>query len=102
MIRPIHWAVSLGLLLGVVPAAGAQRADTLALSLGDAITLALRTGDEARLAAAEIDVTEAQLTQARAGVLPQLRLNSSYQRVFESARGQAVGRFFNQPNTYNT
>ena len=97
-----YWAAALGLLVGTGAPADAQRADTLALSLGEAVSLALRAGDEVREAQAQIDVTEAQVRQARAGVFPQLRLNSSYQRVFESARGQAVGRFFNQPNTYST
>ncbi|MEP7000446.1 MAG: TolC family protein [bacterium] len=39
-------------------------------------------------------------TVARASLLPQLRLTSSYVHVYESARGQAVGTVFNQPNTY--
>ncbi|HEY0674571.1 MAG TPA: TolC family protein, partial [Longimicrobiales bacterium] len=45
---------------------------------------------------------DAQVTSARAGGLPQLRLSSTYNHVFENARANAVGQIFNQPNTYNT
>ena len=78
----------------------AQRQDTLALTLEDAVRLALRVGDEARLASAQIQLTDAQITTARAGGLPQLRVNASQTHVIENARAQAVGAIFNQPNTY--
>ncbi len=74
--------------------------DSVALSLPDALSRALRIGDEARAAAAQIDVTDAQVTIARAAGLPQLRLNANQSHVFESARAAAVGAIFNQPNTY--
>ena len=74
--------------------------DTLALSLAEAVGRALRTGDEARAAAARTDVTDAQVTIARAAGLPQLRLTGNQSRVFESARASAVGAIFNQPYTY--
>lgn len=79
--------------------AGASR-DTLRLSVDEAVTIALRQSDEVGLAAAQVDVAEAQYGAARANVLPQLRVTSSYLHVYESARGQAVGQVFNQPNTY--
>jgi outer membrane protein TolC len=90
------------LLLGalMVPAAEAQRVDTLRLSMEDAVGRASRAADEARIAAMQVEVADAQLEVARAGALPQLRLSGGYTRVFESARGSAVGRFFSQPNTY--
>lgn len=81
-------------------AASASTADSVALSLPDALSRALRTGDEARAAAAQIDVTDAQVTIARAAGLPQLRINANQSHVFESARAAAVGSIFNQPNTY--
>src|SRR4051812_42931193 len=77
-----------------------RSSDTLRLSLGDAVSIALRQSDEIGLAAAQVDVADAAFGAARANVLPQLRLNSSYTHVYESARGQAVGSVFNQPNTY--
>ncbi len=83
-------------------AASAQTADSLSLTLDDAITSALRTGDEARAAALRVDVADAQVTVARAAALPQLRINATQTHVMESARAQAVGAVFNQPNTYNT
>jgi len=75
-------------------------ADSVALSLPDALSRALKVGDEARAAAAQVDVTDAQVTIARAAGLPQLRFNGNQSHVYESARAAAVGQIFNQPNTY--
>ncbi|HEU5174279.1 MAG TPA: TolC family protein [Gemmatimonadaceae bacterium] len=75
-------------------------ADTVRLSLGDAVETALRTSDEVMLASAQTEVADAQVTVARASALPQLRINSTYNRAFESARANAVGQLFNQPETY--
>ncbi len=75
--------------------------DTLRLSLEDAVETGLRSGDEVRLAAAAADIADAQLDLARSALLPQLRINSSYTRTFESARSNAVSSVFNQPNTYS-
>jgi outer membrane protein TolC len=80
---------------------GASR-DTVRLTVDDAVAIALRQSDEMGIAAAQIDVADAQYGAARANTLPQLRLSGSYLRVYESARGQAVGSVFNQPNTYIT
>jgi outer membrane protein TolC len=80
--------------------AQAQSTDTLALSLEAAVGRAVQLGDEGRIAAAETDIAEAEVTVARAAGLPQLRLNASQSHVMESARAQAVGQVFNQPNTY--
>jgi outer membrane protein TolC len=81
---------------------GAVSRDTLRLSVDDAVAIALRQSDEMGIAAAQIDVADAQYGAARANTLPQLRFSGSYLRVYESARGQAVGSVFNQPNTYIT
>lgn len=75
--------------------------DTIRLSLDEAVTLGLRTGDEVRLSAAQALSAEAQYDLARASLFPQIRLSSSYTRTFESARSNAVSAVFNQPNTYN-
>lgn len=74
--------------------------DTLALTLPAAVQRGLRLGDEARAAAYQVDVADAQVTIARASGLPQLRLNGSQSHVMQSARASAVGAIFNQPNTY--
>ena len=78
------------------------RTDTLFLSLDAAVTRAVRQSDEMRLARAQVDVANAQITVARASVIPQLRITGNYNHVIENARAQAVGQIFNQPNTYNT
>jgi len=87
-------------ILLAAPAFG-QAQDTLQLSLVQAVDRAVRLGDEARLANAQVEVAEAQVLTARASGLPQLRLSGSFNHVYENARAQAVGSIFNQPNTYN-
>src|SRR5258705_8829708 len=83
--------------------AGIERArDTLRLSVDEAVTIALRQSDEMGIAAAQVDVADALYGAARANALPQLRFGGAYLHVYESARGQAVGAVFNQPNTYTT
>ena len=52
----------------------AQATDTLRLTLADAVTRAVRESDEVRLVAAQVDLTEAQVTTARAAGLPVLQL----------------------------
>lgn len=106
---PFAGMAALALLLPAAPrAAGAQpghpgaRADTLVLSLADAVERARRTSDEVQLAAAQVEVTEAQFTTARAGALPQLRINSAYTHVLQNARATIVGNIFGQNYTYNT
>jgi outer membrane protein TolC len=80
--------------------AAPRASDTLRLSLGDAVSIAMRQSDEIGIAAAQVDVADALYGSARANALPQLRFSSSYLHVYQSARGQAVGSVFNQPNTY--
>ena len=74
--------------------------DTVRLTVDDAVAIALRQSDELGVASALVDVADAQYGVARANALPQLRLTGAYLHVYESARGQAVGAVFNQPNTY--
>ena len=74
--------------------------DTLRLSLGDAVSIAMRQSDEVGISAAQVEIADAVYGGARASLFPQLRLSTSYVHVYESARGQAVGTVFNQPNTY--
>ena len=99
-------ALALGVVLLLSPArlraqGGVASADTVRLSLREAVDLGLRAGEEIGLSAAQALSAEAQYDLARASLLPQLRLNSSYTRTFESARSNAVSAVFNQPNTYN-
>src|SRR5690606_27987927 len=88
-------------LLAAPTLAAAQQPDTLRLSIRDAVSRAMESSEEVRLAGAQVDVTRAQLGVARSTALPQLRLATTYTHVVESARAQAVGQIFNQPNTYN-
>jgi outer membrane protein TolC len=80
----------------------AQRADTLRLSIEDAVTRMLRSSDEARAAWQLVQSTDAQVMSARAAGLPQMRLTSSYQQVLKNARAEMVSQIFGQKYTYNT
>ena len=82
--------------------ASAQTRDTLPLSLETAVERALTVSDEVLLARAQVELSDAQATVARASALPQLRVTGAYTHVLENARAQAVGQIFNQPNTYTT
>lgn len=99
-------AAALALLVPPSPAAAqpaaAGRPDTLTLSLGEAVERARRTADEVRLSDAQVDLAEAQFTTARAGALPQLRVNANYTHVLENARASIVGSIFGQNYTYQT
>jgi outer membrane protein TolC len=103
---PAGWArrtVALALLITshtLAAQAPTRLTDTLRLSLDQAVDLGLRQSDEIGLANAQVGVADAQYSNVRANALPQLRFNSTYTHVYESARGQAVGSLFNQPNTY--
>lgn len=79
----------------------AQAPDTTRLSLEDAVRRAVRESDEARVALAQIEVTDAQVTTARAVGLPQMRLASSYTQVLRNARAEIVGQtIFGQNYNY--
>src|SRR3982751_54309 len=80
----------------------APPSDTLRLSIEEAVVRALRQSDETKLAVAQVEVTEAQITTSRAAGLPQLRLNGAYTQVIENARANIVGSVFGQAFTYNT
>jgi outer membrane protein TolC len=90
----------ISLLLGLV--ISAQNPDTLQLSLEAAVDRALQVGDEVLLAKAQLELTGAQMTTARASSLPQVRISGQFTHVLENARANAVGQIFNQPNTYTT
>ena len=99
MIRPIIAAVFAT--FAAPSLALAQHADTLRLSLPNAVSMAMDRSDEIRLTRAQAEIADAQVGTARASALPQLRLNSTYSHAWENARANAVGQVFNQPNTYN-
>lgn len=82
--------------------ARAQSPDTLRLTLVETVDRMLRTSDEARIASAQVDLADAQVTSARAAGLPQLRLASTYSQQVENARALIVGNVFGQSFTYNT
>ncbi len=93
LVRPVAHAQS---------ASQSKSSDTLRLSLGEAVSIALRQSDEIGISAAQSEAADAAYGSARANALPQLRFNAAYLHTYESARGQAVGTVFNQPNTYTT
>jgi outer membrane protein TolC len=84
------------------PNALGQRSDTVRLAIGDVVAKTLRESDEIRLANTQIDVTEAQFTQARAAALPTLRFAGNYTQVTKNARAAIVSSLFGQSHTYTT
>jgi outer membrane protein TolC len=95
------------LLVALLPvpftAGSAQRADTVRLSVADAVARVLRESDEIRIGQAQYDVTGAQITQARAAGLPALNLRGSYTQTTRNARATIVsGSIFGQNYTYTT
>ena len=84
-----------------LPAARAQRADTVRIGIADAVDYVLRSSDENKLALLAVDNANAAVITARATGLPQLRLNSSYSQVLTNARAEIVGSVFGQSYTYN-
>ena len=93
------------LLLGslTAPTQGiAQATDTLRLTLADAVTRAVRESDEVRLVAAQVDLTEAQVTTARSAGLPVLQFTGNYTQVEKNARATIVGQIFGQNYNYTT
>lgn len=81
----------------------AQAPDSLRLTVQDAVTRMLRSSDEGRIADAQVELADAQVTAARAAGLPQLRLNSTYTQVLRNARAEIVGAaIFGQNFNYNT
>ncbi|HET9984835.1 MAG TPA: TolC family protein [Longimicrobiales bacterium] len=68
------------------PANGAvgAPADTLVLSVSDAVSWALERGEEVQLARAQVELAESQIKDARAAALPQLSANLGYTRTFAS------------------
>jgi outer membrane protein len=89
--------------LAPLSAASAQRADTVRISVIDALTRVLRESDEIRIGQAQLEVTGAQVTQARASGLPALNLRGSYTQQTRNARASIVSAgIFGQNYTYTT
>ena len=95
--------LAVALLLMPLTAGSAQRADTVRLSIADALTRVLRESDEMRIGQAQLSVTDAQVTQARAAGLPALNLRGGYTQQTKNARATIVSTgIFGQSYTYTT
>ena len=66
------------------PRADTARADSVAITLGDAIGRAVGQSQEVRLARAQVDLARAQVTAARSAALPQVNGGLNYTRTFAS------------------
>jgi outer membrane protein TolC len=92
----------------LLPAAlAAQRApavaarETLHLSMEDAVRRALETGDEIRLARAQVQQARGQVTQAWASALPEVRGSLTYQRTFASVFSSSSGSSNSGPGPFS-
>ncbi|MCU0622361.1 MAG: TolC family protein [Gemmatimonadaceae bacterium] len=97
---PLVCTVAAALLAAGAMPAQPGAADTLRLTLAEAVQRALRENGDVRSAAAQLEAIEAQVGLARATGLPTVTVNSSYQRLLQNARAEAIGQIFNQPLTY--
>lgn len=87
--------------LGLTGTAAAQQPTRITIE--EAIQRVLRESDEVRIARAQIELTDAQVTTARAAGLPQARLASNYSQVLKNARAEIVGQsIFGQNYNYNS
>ena len=66
------------------PRGDSARADSIAITLGDAIGRAVGQSQEVRLARAQVDLARAQVTSARSAALPQINGGVNYTRTFAS------------------
>lgn len=82
MKRPI--VIACGALLLTAPAAAQQPADSAAVSLEQAIEIAVGRSEEVRLAQSQVRLAEAQVGAARSAALPQLDARLAYTRTFAS------------------
>lgn len=78
----------------------AARADTLKLSIGEAVTHAITVSDESRLSRLALEITDAQFGAARAVSVPQLRFQGTNSQSLKNARGDIVGSAFQQSYTF--
>lgn len=75
------------MMAALVTGANAQTlatADTLVLTLDEALARATERSDEVRLARSQVDIARAQVKETRAGALPQINANLGYTRTFAS------------------
>jgi outer membrane protein TolC len=73
------------------------------VSVADALTRVLRESDEIRIGQAQLEVTGAQVTQARAAGLPALNMRGTYTQTTRNARATIVSTgIFGQSYTYTT
>src|SRR5687768_11804443 len=77
------------ILLFLLLVAGAEAqaqtpADSVVLSLQEALTRAFGQSEEVRLARNQVELADAEVRNVRAGALPQINANLGYTRTFES------------------
>ena len=99
-----HQLLIAGALVLLAQAAAAQRndqrADTLRVSIGEAVTHAITTSDESRLSRLNLAVADAQAGAAMAPSVPQLRFQGNNSQSLKNARGDIVGAAFQQSYTF--
>lgn len=99
-----HQLGAVGALMLLAQVAAAQRADsrgdTLRISVGEAVTHAITTSDEARLSRLNLDLTDAAFGIAMAPGVPQLRFQGTNTQSLKNARGDIVGSAFQQAYTF--
>lgn len=86
--------------LALAAQAPSARNDTLRISIGEAVTHAITTSDEARLSRLALANTDALFGVAMAPAMPQLRFQGTNTQSLKNARGDIVGAAFQQAYTF--
>ena len=81
---PTWQSLFLVIVIGWAATVQAEEVDTVALSLEQAVTRALTYGEDVKIAEAYVDLAEAQVSQARADIFPQLSVSLGYNRQIRS------------------
>ncbi len=89
-------------LVALSSAAPCQRPDTVRLSVDDAVRRVLTQSDEIRIARTQVDITDAQVTTARAASLPTARVSGNYSQTVLNARAAIVSSLFGQSYNYTS
>jgi len=93
MRRTMRYATLLLPLLVALPVSGQQapRADTVSLSLAEALSLAVTRSEEVRVAEQQVEVASAQVRSARSNMLPQVNTQLGYTKTLRSVfQGAAI------------
>ncbi|MBR9989841.1 MAG: TolC family protein [Gemmatimonadetes bacterium] len=78
------WPLLLMAVVTTAPVAAQERADSMELSLTDALSLAMERSEEVRIAEQQVRVASSQVRSARSSLLPQVNTQVGYTKTLRS------------------